>query len=298
MRGVSRVLVFFLGLGAAACMSWTPGWREAGFPLPGGDSPGLLAEAEALFAAADSRAALAAAIAKAEAAAAADPRNVEALSLAGEAWCLMGAAYCETRAEKRNAYLTAVRFCERAMGANPEFAVRVADGDTIDAAVATLGPREMAAMNFWATAVSYYFKECLSGLGHVVNFRWMKRERAVIERMSALDPEWGDGAVGFAWGIYYVALPESVGGDLERSRTILDGLVAARPDALLPRWGRGKYFHTRTRDKEACRRDLEWVVSQDPRRAPGKLAWNVYFHADASRLQERLDAMFAKRRPR
>ena len=126
----------------------------------------------------------------------------------------------------------------------------------------------------------------------------LRFDRGGHRQAGCHDPEWGDGAVGFAWGIYYVALPESVGGDLERSRTILDGLVAARPDALLPRWGRGKYFHTRTRDKEACRRDLEWVVSQDPRRAPGKLAWNVYFHADASLLLERLDAMFAKRRPR
>jgi len=170
------------------------------------------------------------------------------------------------------------------MATNPSFARRVSAGETIDVAAEALGSAEMGAMHFWVTAVSYRFKETLPPLLYPFNMRWIERERALLERMTAVDPDWGDGAVAFAQGIFFLALPKRFGGDMARSRELLDTLVEAHPGSLLPRWGRAKYYSDKTGDRDAKRRDLRWVVARDPAAAPGSYPWNVYFHADAARM--------------
>lgn len=280
-----RRLLSGLALLTTACMSWTPGWQTRPAASRGPDpAAALLAEAHAELARADSRAALVRAIALFERAALAAPDDVAAATGACEAWCLLGAGYETGRAAKRRAYTAAIQHCEREMATNPGFSRRVAAGEPFDAVIAELGEAEMGAMHFWVTAVSYRFKETLSPLLYPFNLRWIERERAVIERMTSVDPDWGDGAAAFAQGIFFLALPERFGGDMARSRELLDTLVESHPGALLPRWGRAKYYHDKTGDRAAWRRDLEWVAARDPAAATGSFPWNAYFHADARRM--------------
>lgn len=200
---------------------------------------------------------------------------------------MLGAAYSESRAAKRTAYRAALARCERAMASNPDFAGRLAKGETVDQAASALGPREMGAMHFWVTAVSYRFKETLSPFAYPFNLRWIERERAVLQRMLELDPEWGRGAVRFSRGISYLALPARFGGDLDRSRAILDQLAADNPERMLPRWGRARNLFAKTGETEAQRVDLEWVAAREPSSDPDGYAWEVYFRADARRLLAR-----------
>lgn len=287
MTRVPLLPVLLAALASGGCMSWTPGWERPMPPPTGGDAPALFAQASDAFARAASRPALERAARLFEAAAAADPAHTEALSRACESWCLLGAGYGSSRADKRAAYRSAIALCERAMATNSDFAARVARGEPVDQAAAVLGEREMRAMHFWVTAVSYRFKETLSPLAYPFNLRWIERERAVMQRMEQLDPEWGRGALRFSWGIFYLALPARFGGDMARSRTVLDQLVADYPKRMLPRWGRAKYFYPRTGEEEARRRDLEWVAAREPSPEPDEYAWEVYFRTDARRLLAR-----------
>jgi len=279
--------LLLLALFTGGCISWAPGWELPPPPPSGGDASLLYAQGQELFARADTRAKLEQAAQLFETAAAAEPTHTMALTRACEAKCLLGAAYAESRTAKRTAYRAAIALCERAMATNPDFAARVAKGETVGQAAAVLGQREMGAMHFWVTAVSYRFKETLSPLAYPFNLRWIERERAVLQRMDEIDPSWGSGAVRFSLAIFDLALPSRFGGDLNRARTVLDQLVADYPERMLPRWGRAKYLYTKTKEREAQRRDLEWVTAREPSPDPNEYAWEVYFRADARRLLAR-----------
>ena len=256
-------------------------------PPSGGHAAHFFAQGEEIFGRAGTRSAVDQAAQLFEAAAAADPTHTKALTRACEARCLLGAGYANSRSDKRTAYRAALALCERAMASNPDFAGRVAKGETVDQAASALGPREMGGMHFWVTAVSYRFKKTLSPFAYPLNLRWIERERAVLQRMHELDPEWGRGAVRFSLEIFYLALPARFGGDLDRSRAILDQLVVDYPERMLPRWGRATYLYSRTGEKEAQRVDLEWVAAREPSSDPDEYAWEVYFRADARRLLAR-----------
>ena len=279
------------------CMSWTPGWE--GSPLPagsasaGGQSPSsALAGAEALFENAADASGLQRAIGEYEALLPSAPDPGAVLARLSEAHILFGAAYADGKNAKAHAYTTGIRYAERTMAGNPDFLRRVAAGAPLGEASAELTRAEIRPMLFWVTGVSYYYKECLGGLGHLLQFRWMLRTRQVMERMMELDPAYEHGAVPFSLAIYYIGLPASAGRDLERSAELFAQSVADAPTSLLAPWGRAKYLHARTGDRAAFRRDLEWVLAQDPARAESPLRWNVYFQRDARELLGRIESLF------
>jgi tetratricopeptide (TPR) repeat protein len=277
------------------CMSWTPGWRS---PLlePSardvGDAEAALERAEALLESADSASRLRQAIAAYDEALRFAPDSGEVLVHLAEAHVLYGAAYSDERRDKAHSYLTGIRYAEQALALNPGFRRRVEAGESVGEATVELGRDELRPMLFWVTGVSYYYKECLGGLGHLTQFRWMLRTREVMDRMMALDPAYEHGAVPFSLAIYFIGLPASAGRDLTRSADLLAQAVAESPTSLLTRWGRAKYLHVKTRNRAAFRRDLEWVMAQDPTAADSPLRWNVYFQRDARELLAQIEHWF------
>lgn len=279
------------------CMSWTPGWEGSSPPAAsasGGErSPSsTLARAEALFENAADSSRLQQAIREYESLLPSAPDPGAVLARLSEAHILFGAAYADGKNAKAHAYITGIRYAERAMAGNPAFLRRVEAGEPLGDASAELGRAEIRPMLFWVTGVSYYYKECLGGLGHLLQFRWMLRTRQVMERMMELDPAYEHGAVPFSLAIYFIGLPASAGRDLERSAELLAQSVTDAPTSLLAPWGRAKYLHVRTGDRAAFRQDLEWVVAQDPTRAESPLRWNVYFQRDARELLGRIESLF------
>jgi len=285
-------------------MSWTPGWESPSSArgpggasgradaAPVGDSSAAQARAETLFANAVDAPRLRQAIAAYDEALRLAPEPGGALVRLAEAHILYGAAYASGRHEKARSYTTGIRYAERAMALNPGFRRRVAAGESLGEASAELGSADLRPMLFWVTGVSYYYKECLSALGHLTQFRWMLRTRQVMERMMVLDSGYEHGAVPFSLGIYFIGLPSSAGRDLDRSAALLAEAVAASPTSLLARWGRAKYLHVKTRDRAAFRRDLEWVLAQDPAHGDSPLRWNVYFQRDARELLAEIERRF------
>lgn len=280
-------------------MSWTPGWELASPPRPAeaavdaAAADSTPAELEASFRAAGSAAELAV-VRSATARYLADhPDDPRALLVAAHAEILHGAAYDSTRRAKAKSYRRGIQLAERAMATSPELTARLAAGASLAEAATVLDAEHADAMLLWVTGVSYYFKECLSGVGHLINYRWMLRASELLDHLMAVAPDHEHGAVPLSLGIYYLALPASAGGDLARSRELLEAAVAeAGTESLLPRWGRAKYFAVKSGDREGFRRDLEWVLAQDPRATATPYAWNVYFQRDARALLAEIDEIF------
>lgn len=280
---ISLVLTF------TGCMSWNRGWTVPRFEaaLP---HHVTMQEADTYFEQADSKEKLLHAISLYEAI---DPGidALKRLDRLAEAYILMGAAYAQSREEKRDAYHLGIQFAEQALWLNPEFRTAMASGNDWDVAVQNLNMPHMTSMLLWVTGVSYLYKECLSGLGHVWHFRWVEQSRSMLDRMAQLDPYFEYGAVLFSQAIFDIALPKSAGGDLQRASERMDAAVAASQGSLLIRWGSAKYLHVRTQNREAMITDLNWVVAQDPKAAPSPYPWNVYFQRDAKQMLAKLDPL-------
>ncbi|NJL27680.1 MAG: hypothetical protein HC897_07155, partial [Thermoanaerobaculia bacterium] len=211
------------------------------------------------------------------------PRRFERLA---EAHVLYGAAYAPGKREQGSYYRKGIQYAERGMALDEDFRNSVEGGASLAAGARRLGREELRPMLFWVTGVSYYFKECLSGFGRLWHFRWMLRTEEVMARMLEIDAEAERGAVLFSQAIYWIAAPPGAGRDLKRAAEFLDRAIALAPTSLLPRWGRAKYYHVKTGDREGFRRDLEWVLAQDPKTAASPYRWNVYFQSDARRMLE------------
>lgn len=278
----------------SGCMTWSPGWKSKPIQSPAvidEAMPLSRAEADARFAQARDAGAVREAIAGYAAALKENPNDPVLLDNLADAHILYGAAWASSAGEKAVWYRAGIRYAERSMATNERFRQRVDDGAKIGDAATELGPEQVRTMLLWVTGVSYYFKECL-GVRQVLHFRWMLRTRELMEHMLALDPDFGGGAVLFSLGIYHLALPPGVGRDLDRSREFLDRAVAVSPTSLLTRWGRAKYFHVMTKDREAFRRDLEWVIAQSPEAPDNSLPWNLYFQRDARETLAQIDRLF------
>jgi hypothetical protein len=205
---------------------------------------------------------------------------------------LMGAAYCETVGTKRTRFLNCIRYSERAMGLNAVFRKRVMAGATVAEACKSLGRDDLPAMHFWSTGCFYLFRDGLGLIRRMSNFQLFTDARAVLDRMEALDPEWGDGQVLFSLGVCSLA-PERFGGGRAKSKDYFDRAVATGPSRLLHRWGRAKYFQLNFHeDEDEFRKDLEWVVRQPLSEDPILRAWQRFFREDAEEMLRNIDGYF------
>ncbi|MDX2111840.1 MAG: TRAP transporter TatT component family protein [Verrucomicrobiota bacterium] len=276
-------VLFLGGCATSHKVSWTPGWAAStpnAHPLPATDR----SSARQLGDAVDSLETARIAIHAWETIAAAQPNDTEAWTEIGMLYLLEGAAYRESGPERLVSYRAALQACERAMATNPEFLRRVQSGQSTAEAIAALGPREMTAMQFWSTGIFYIFRDCLGVYGRVVNFRLMDSAKAVLVRMDEVDPAWEEYATTFSWGIYYLAMPSSLGGDKRKAHECFDRAVLLGEHRLLPRWGRGKYFYPAVGEHAAARADLEAVVARPLDGLGGNRSWNRYFKKEAARL--------------
>lgn len=280
------VVIAFLSVwaGPLAALSWTPGWT---MPAPAGGRivpAAEVEEARRLGGAIDSAETVRTAIRAWEAVAAARPGEPEAWIELATLRLLEGAAYRKKAADRLKCYVAALQDCERAMATNPEFLRRVREGRKAWEAVDALGPREMGAMNFWSTGVFYIFRDCLGLVGRIRNVRAMEGAKEMLVRMDALDPSFEGHVTTFSWGIYYLAMPSSRGGDKARARECFDAAVVRGTERSLPRWGRAKYFYLPRGEPGAARADLAVVAASNLDELGGNRSWNRYFKAEAAAL--------------
>ena len=272
------------GAVSAQALSWAPGWTAPPAIRVSAVTAAELTEARRLGDAIESPVSARAAVVAWAAIAAGQPDQPEAWIELAMLRLLEGAAYRNRPGDRLKCYVAALQDCERAMATNPGFLRLVRQGQQPWTAAAALGSREMGAMNFWSTGVFYIFRDCLGLFGRITNVRAMEGARDMLVRMDAIDPPWEEYVSTFSWGIYYLAMPSSRGGDKVRARESFDLAVTRGVHRTLPRWGRAKYFYLPRGETTAARADLAAVVASDLDELGGNRSWNRYFQAEAARL--------------
>lgn len=264
-----------------SAVPWQAQWQAAGKANPTDESRKLIITATKMFDQADSAAKLKNAMAIYQKVLEIDPGNYEALTLLGNQHILLGTAYTRKRVEKRRHFADAMKYCELAMYTNPAFRKQVDRGAKPWEAADELTAREAEAMLFWVTAVQYDFKEGMRLTGKIRNVDYLQYCLKFIDRIEATAPDFGGGAVEFAKGICYYALPESKGGNEEKGNEYMAKSMEKNPNWIFGRWARGKYFHKINNNDAARKADLEWVADAELDAFEDPYPWRVHFQADA-----------------
>ncbi len=278
---VLAVLLSLLLLSGCGKKNWHASWQEAGQATYSTQAELLYAEASQTLEHAADLESIMASIDSMQRVLAVEPMHRETLAYLGNLHILLGTAYTVDRDEKIAQFRQAMKYCELSMYVNPEFREAVKDGKKPWETSQTLQAEDAPAMLFWVTALQYEFKEGMTLPEKIINVGWLQHGIIFLDRIKKVAPEFGNGAVEFAYSICYFVLPPLLGGDSKLGKAYLEESIARGKGYLLPTWGKGKYFHQVTGDLKSARKDLQWVASQKPEDYKDLYPWRMYFIADA-----------------
>ena len=274
------LLSFFLLFGCGK-KNWHSSWQEAGQATGSKQADLLYAEALKNLEHAADLESITASMESLQRVLAANPTHRGALAYLGNLHILLGTAYTSDREGKISHFRQAMKYCELSMYVNPDFQEAVKDDQKPWEAADTLQAEDAPAMLFWVTALQYEFKEGMTLPEKMINVGWLQHGITFLDRISQVAPDFGNGAVEFAYSICYLALPSLLGGDSSLGKTYLEKSIIKGKGYLLPTWGKGKYYYQVTGDLKSARKDLMWVASRKPESFNDFYPWRIYFITDA-----------------
>jgi len=213
-----------------------------------------------------------------------DPVYQDAQIRIARLYLLLGAAHATSRSEQRGFYSLAKQAAERALRKNPRIRGNLEAGESMVEATLELKEDDYEPLFLWVTSVFYTFRDVARLPERILRRQRLQEAASILENMIRTAPHWNDGALQFSLGIYYLSVPQIMGGNRDKARQLMDEAVSMGDQRLLPRWGRAKYLASELGDWDLFRSDLEWVATRDPSKLSGPAIWNAYFQEDARRL--------------
>ena len=275
-------------------MSWKSGWLQFEEPSMQGDVSELLQKANHLIQSADTKEKLLKLIDTYEKALKIEPKSRESLS--GVAWYsfLMAVAYSDAKDEKRSYSLKTIKHSEQLMYLNYKFANLVDKGESLWEASRVLSKNEIDALFFYYFGIGILWRECLSVLEKIATLNWTSRMKKILKTMMEIDPTWGGGSPYYAWANYYAAAPRIAGGDVKKAEEYYEKAIELGPEMLNFRRTRAVLLHTKNKDREAFKKDLNWVLSQDPNKDRHYFTYpcSVFVQRDARYMLDHIDSYF------
>jgi tetratricopeptide (TPR) repeat protein len=291
MKLILRFILLAALFTAAGCISWEEGWKTKVQATAQGNVKQLLADAAILEASADTPDKIKNLITAYEKITAIEPANFEALSKLSEYLFMYSYIFTADKNAREGYYLKAIKTSEQAMYTNPEFR-KLADQDKpVWEAVSALTEREMAPMYWWYMSAGQYWTD-QNVLKRLLNFYWSSRAKTILERMTAVKPDWNYGRIHMAWACFYAIVPGFSGGDLKKSAEYFDQAIQLGPDVITHYVNRAKYLHVKNGDKESFRKDLNFAISRDLKKISYPYPWGAGYQMKARDLLSKIDTMF------
>ncbi|MBN1365665.1 MAG: hypothetical protein JW976_12720 [Syntrophaceae bacterium] len=297
-------ILFLIILGAIVIyatgrMSWQEGWKQLEKPSLKGDVPSIIDRAKKMIDQANSKEKVIELINLYEGILKIEPANQEVLTELCSFCFLVGFGYAIKKEERKEYCLKTIKYSEQIMYLNPDFKSLVDKGEGVWEACRVLSVKEMEAMSYWYLAGGAYWKGCLGVLGKIININWPIRFKRVLARMMEIEPTWLNGFPYYSWANYYAVAPKLLGGDMEKAEEYYKKAIEQGPSMLNFRRSRAYFFHAKRKDKDSFRKDLEWVISQDPHKAGVSQSfsypsypWNIFLQRDAKNALANIDNYF------
>jgi tetratricopeptide (TPR) repeat protein len=275
-------------------MSWESGWLQFEKPSMQGDVSQFVEKANHLIKSADTKDEVLELIETYESALKIEPKNREALSGIASYSNLIGLGYSDKKDEKRAYFLKAIKYSEQLMYLNPEFANFVDKGEKIWEACRVLSKNEINALMMFYVGTASLWKDCLNGLEKIMSIKWLFSGKKMMKTMMEIDPSWGGGTPYYAWANFYAVAPGFTGGDMKKAEEYYHKAIEMGSNMLNFKRTRALIFHTKNKDKKAFKKDLEWVLSQDPKKTSEYLTypWRVFLQRDAKYMLDHIDDYF------
>ena len=245
-------------------MNWIPGWHNIEEPSMQGDISELLEEAKQLIKSADTKQKVLDLIRIYKWALKIEPGNREALR--GASWYsfLIALGYSNEKEGKCKYFKQSIGYCEQLMYLNQNFKKLVDGGDRTWEACRALSKNDIDALFLFWVASSCLWADCQNGFEKMIQLKWTARGKKELRTLMEIDPTWGGGTPYYAWAVYFTGAPRIAGGDMKKAEVFYEKAIQLGPDMLNYRRTRAMLFHTKRKDKEAFKKDLNWVISQDP----------------------------------
>ncbi len=288
----SLICSIFITISLVSCISWDEGWMSENKKVLDGDVQEILDKATKFMDEADSREKVVELAEMYEHALKIDPDNRTALAALGSCNFLLGYGYADNTDDKEIYYLRAIRACERLLYLNPDFKARVDQGEKLWDAVDILTVNDMEALWWWHLAAGSYLADCHSMPVKLINLAWSSRIKTILTRMMEIDPEWQNGSPYYLWANYYAKAPSIAGGDIAKSEEMFNKAIDTGPTMLNFRRTRARNLYIQTKNRESFIRDMEWVLQQDPHKAPLGYHFNAFIQRDARKGLEDIDKLF------
>lgn len=292
--GLPTTLVFLLFAISmvVGCATWEKGWEKKLPEAVAGDTKALIDQANLQIKSADDKSRVEDLIRTYEAVLKIDPDNYEALWGLGRYYLLMGIAYSRAIEVKKANFVKAAQSCERAMYTDTRFKEKIDQGEGVWSACEVLNKKGIEALYYWYSATGFMWKDCFSAIEKAMHLHWPARLKKVLDRMMAIDPQWGGGHPYFGLATYYSVVPSLFGGDMDKASAYFEKAEQAGPNWLYIKWGKAKIYHVKRKDRAAFIKDCQWVIDQDPAKADSPYPWNIYFQRDAEEMLRNVDLYF------
>jgi tetratricopeptide (TPR) repeat protein len=263
------------------CLKWAPGWKMVRSSEVKGGVNTILEKAEKLENDADTGEKVGELIKVYESVLNIEPANRIVLESLARNCFLMAYGYGRDEDEKAHYYLKSIQYSEQALYLNRDFKAKVDNGVKPWEALDVLTRDDMYALFCWYMSAGNYWKECFNVVERVINVIWVKRFKMVLSRMMEIDPIYLHGMPYYLWASFYSGAPSFAGGDLKKADAMFTKAIEVGPTMLNYRRTRARALYTKTGNREAFVRDMEWVLSQDPHKAPLGYPLNVFIQRDA-----------------
>jgi TRAP transporter T-component len=234
-----------------------------------------------------------AALAKYKEAAGLKPDDWEAWTMASRAAYFIADGTLQFDETKRKEYLDlhneGVTFAEKALAAySSEFETRVRAGTKVEDAVDVIGEKGVAPLYWYATNLGKWS----NAMGFATRLKNKDRIFKVITRVADLDSDYFYGAADRYFGAFYAIAPAFAGGDLDKSLEHFKKSTERYPYYLATHVLLAEFYFTKRQDKEAFKKELEFVLSVPDNAIPEVTAENKIEKAKAQRLMAKIDDLF------
>jgi tetratricopeptide (TPR) repeat protein len=271
--------------------SRTTGWEQdsAASSLSAAQIEASIKEGKKLWQTRHIQADLESALQKFKAVADSNPNHAEALVYLTRGYYLLADGHLQDMEQKKKNWEIGISWGEKGMATLPAFKKAVVDEKQSVADAVKLLQKEQIDCLYWSAAsLGKWAKN--SGIGTTLKYK--SQIKAMIERVGELQADYFYGAAPRYWGVYYAVAPGFAGGSMPKSLENFQKSLKIANHYLGTHVLFAENYHARKGDRDAFKKELEFVLNTKANIIPDLMPENTLEQAKAKKMLADMESYF------